>query len=174
MNLNMKELEKALQQLLGVGLGQVPNLNEQGAAELDLSKLNVKIELKDGNLNFEMEMPGSNEEEKDLDPPTEIDKKGNKFWKDKKGDLHREGDKPAVIWADGRHDHCKHGLLHRDGDKPAVYYPNRERPFMVYYKNNFLHRDGNKPALITENCYEYWVDGKHILMIKHKNGVVEV
>lgn len=173
MNLNMKELEKALQQLLGAGLGQMPNLNEQGAAELDLSKLNVKIELKDGNLNFEMEMPGSKEEEKDLDPPTKIDEKGTKSWKDKDGNLHRDGDKPALIWFDGRCDHYKHGMIHRDGDLPACYSPNGEKP-ICYYKNGKLHRDGNKPAVIREDSYEYWVNGKHILMVKHENGVVEV
>lgn len=165
MNLNMKELEKALQQLLGVGLGQMPNLNE----ELDLSKLNVKIELKDGNLNFEMEMP----EEKDLDPPHFVDEKGNKSWKDKNGKYHRDGDLPALIWFDGRCDHYKHGMLHRDGDKPAAYYPNGEKP-ICYYKNDKLHRDGNKPARITSYSYEYWVDGKHILTVSHKDGVVEV
>jgi len=45
------------------------------------------------------------------------------FWKE--GRIHREGDRPAVVWyrADGsveREAFYKEGQLHREGDRPAV------------------------------------------------------
>lgn len=136
---------------------------------------NVKIQIseKDGKLTIEISSASENKQFDD-DPPTEIDNYGTKLWKDKSGKLHRDGDLPAIIWDDGRHDHYKHGNLHRDGDKPAIYYSNGESPFVAYVKNNKRHRDGNKPAIIREDHYEYWVNGKRILTVKHKNGVVEV
>jgi len=158
-------------------------------------------------------------EEIDLDPPTEINCFGSKYWKDKDGLLHRDGDLPAAIYADGskyyykngnchrdgdlpaiehadgtkcyyKNGNChrdgdlpaiehadgtkcyyKNGKCHRDGDLPAIEYANGERD---YYKNGKPHRDGNKPAIIRKNRYEYCLDGKLILIVKHKNGVVEI
>ena len=133
--------------------------------------------------------------ENDLDPPTEIDCFGNKYWKNKKGKFHRDGDLPAVIYVDGNKDYYTGGNLHREGDKPAIEFGNGSK---VYYKNGKLHRDGdlpafehadgdrkfykdgklhregNKPAIITKDKYEYWIDGKHILTVKHNDGVVEI
>ena len=86
-------------------------------------------------------------EEIDLDPPTEINCFGSKYWKDKDGLLHRDGDLPAAIYADGS---------------------------KYYYKNGNCHRDGDLPAVIFKNKYEYWLDGKHILTVKHKDGIVEI
>ena len=44
---------------------------------------------------------------------------GDKEWY-KEGKLHRDGDLPAVIWADGDKEWYKEGKWHRDGDLPAV------------------------------------------------------
>ena len=38
----------------------------------------------------------------------------------------------------------KNGELHRDGDKPAVEYSNGDK---MWYQNGKLHRDGDKPAV---------------------------
>ena len=35
--------------------------------------------------------------------------------------LHRDGDKPAIIYNDGSKKYYKEGLLHRDGDKPQLF-----------------------------------------------------
>lgn len=109
-----------------------------------------------------------------LDQPSKIDGFGNKFWKDKDGLYHRDGDLPAIIWANGLHEHFKHGKLHRDGDQPARYYPNGESVNVSYYKNNMLHRAGDKPARIGKGYYDYFLNGKYIRSVNHKNGVVEV
>ena len=101
----------------------------------------------------------------------------------KNGRFHRDGDKPAVIFLDGRKEYWKNGVLHRDGDKPAViyssgtekYYKNGkfhrdgDKPAMIttykkeYRKNGKIHRDGDKPAVIyNDGCKEYWKNGKYI------------
>jgi len=48
----------------------------------------------------------------------------------------------------------KTGRLHREGDKPALIYPNGE---MRWYHNGFLHRI-NGPAIILGNgTKQYWI-----------------
>ncbi len=44
---------------------------------------------------------------------------GAQYWY-QHGELHRDGDQPAVIGADGTQMWYQHDLLHRDGDQPAV------------------------------------------------------
>jgi hypothetical protein len=41
------------------------------------------------------------------------------YWADKDGDFHREGDRPAVLWADGSKEWYHHGKRHRISN-PAV------------------------------------------------------
>jgi len=53
----------------------------------------------------------------------------------KNGKLHRDGDKPAVVYAHGDQCWYKNGELHRDGDKPAIVYVNG---FKAWYKNGRL------------------------------------
>ena len=48
-----------------------------------------------------------------------------------KGLKHREGDKPAVIWANGCREWYIEGKLHREGDKPAVIWANGEQRWYV-------------------------------------------
>ena len=97
--------------------------------------------------------------------------------------LHRNGDKPAVIYADGTLQWWKNGLRHRDGNKPARIYADGG---LVWYKNGEFHRDGDKPAYIgaggtliwykndkqhracspaviyPDNKHEYWINGVDI------------
>ena len=40
----------------------------------------------------------------------------------KEGNFHREGDQPAIIYADGSQEWFKEGKFHRDGDQPAIIY----------------------------------------------------
>ena len=58
----------------------------------------------------------------DNDPPTEIDHFGNKCWKNEEGNLHRDGDLPAIDCASGLKYYYKEGKLHRDDGKPAIEY----------------------------------------------------
>jgi hypothetical protein len=51
------------------------------------------------------------------------------YWK---GELHREGDKPAEIYANGSKMWYWKGLRHREEDKPAVIWKDGRK---VYYKN---------------------------------------
>jgi len=68
---------------------------------------------------------------------------GEMHYFDKKGQVHRDGDKPAKIYPDGKLEWYIHGRLHRDGDQPAIIKPNGEK---TWYKNGNIHRDGDKPA----------------------------
>ena len=45
-------------------------------------------------------------------------------WKDSDGKLHRDGDLPAQVWANGTQYWYQHGKMHRDGDLPAAIYSN--------------------------------------------------
>ena len=38
--------------------------------------------------------------------------RGNSFWYDEKGELHREGHRPAIIWSDGSQEWWINGELH--------------------------------------------------------------
>jgi len=77
---------------------------------------------------------------------------GTKRWF-KNGKLHRDNDKPAVIWSDGEKNWHKDGPLHRDGDKPAVIQANGAK---VWYKNGKCHRDNDKPAGVFHDGAKYW------------------
>lgn len=61
-----------------------------------------------------------------------VDKYGNQTWY-KNGQIHRDGDKPAVIYIDGSKLWLKNGEVHRDGDQPAVIYVGSGMQF--WYKN---------------------------------------
>jgi len=121
------------------------------------------------------------------DNPTEIDSYGNKIWRNSAGQIHREGDKPAVIYSNGTVEYYKEDKLHREGDKPAVIYSNGtaeyykegklyrdgDKPAVIcsngsvyYYKEGKFHREGDKPAIIhSDGSLEYWKEGK-----RHREG----
>ena len=69
------------------------------------------------------------------------DKYGNIRWYNKDGQLHREGDKPAYIEANGDKGYYINGLLHREGDKPAYIEANGNKSYYlngVFIKTNFI------------------------------------
>lgn len=79
------------------------------------------------------------------------------------GQLHREGDLPAVDSYD-KSEYYKNGMLHRD-EGPALKTSTQE----AYYKHGVLHRDGDMPAVvhfITDEkdnrkllCQEFYKEG---------------
>ena len=78
-------------------------------------------------------------------------------WHNEFGELHRDEDKPAVIYTDfpegGRYWY-KNGKLHRDEDKPAAIWHNKTK---VWYKNDMRHRENGKPAVIySDGTKEWW------------------
>jgi len=85
---------------------------------------------------------------------------GTKVWYNSKGQFHRDGDLPAIIYTDGTKAWWKNGQLHREGDLPAVIYCNSTK---LWYKDGLLHRDGELPAAIhPDGKKEYWVNGERI------------
>ena len=79
------------------------------------------------------------------------------------GELNRDGDKPARIWADGGLGWWQNGLRHRDGDLPAVIDADG---VLEWWQNNERHRF-NGPAVIYPNGRQEW-------WINHKNITLEV
>ena len=45
---------------------------------------------------------------------------GAQIWRNGRGELHRDGDLPARIWANGGQEWWVNDQLHRDGGKPAI------------------------------------------------------
>ena len=89
-----------------------------------------------------------------------IDNNGNKFWRNKAGDLHRLDDQPARIWADGDQEWLVNGKLHRDNNLPAIICANGDQEWWV---NGELHRLNGKPARIWASGAQYWwVNGVNI------------
>ena len=82
----------------------------------------------------------------------ETDMNGSQSWF-MDGNSHRDGDLPAVIFADGTQWWYKKGMRHRDGDLPAIIKKNGEK---WWYKNGEIHRDNDLPAAIKEDGSQYW------------------
>jgi hypothetical protein len=78
------------------------------------------------------------------------------------GKRHREGDKPAIIYANGTQCWCKDGELHRNDDQPAVVCTNGAQE---WYRDGKRHRDGDKPAIIDSDGTQWYRDGK-----RHRDG----
>lgn len=102
------------------------------------------------------------------------------------GEIHRSGDKPAVIrfretsevyrngelitdydeltmFVSCELEYYVNGQLHREGDKPAIIWYDGSKE---YYMNGKLHREGDKPAVIGSKGYkEYWMNGE-----RHRDG----
>ena len=69
------------------------------------------------------------------------------------------------IGASGTQTWYQHGKVHREGDKPAVIYSNG---YQAWYQHGKLHRESidpvtgqTRPAFIAENGYPMW----------YKNGI---
>jgi len=142
---------------------QMSNKNEtilKLVAELKASAidgLSIDISEKpDGSVSVIFRQPSA---ENDLDLPTEIDCNGHKLWKNKDGQIHRDGDLPAIEYADGEKRYYKDGQLHRDGDLPAVESTNGQKE---YYKNGKRHRDGDLPAIEHADGVKYYYKNGHI------------
>lgn len=106
------------------------------------------------------------------------------YWLDETDKLHRNSDKPAVVFGAGGCKWYNHGLQHRGGDKPADVSPYRkewwkkgvlhrdyDKPAIVYentqmwYCRGQLHRGNDKPAVISPTVKQWWKNGK-----RHRNG----
>jgi hypothetical protein len=81
-----------------------------------------------------------------------VDPDGSQRWF-KNGNLHRDDDLPASIWADGSKFWYKDGERHREGDKPAAIWADGSR---FWYKEGKLHREGDKPAAIYRDGSQAW------------------
>jgi hypothetical protein len=73
--------------------------------------------------------------------------------------LHREGDKPAVVHKNGNSEWYIKGLRHRDNDKPAII---RQGNSKEWYLNGVRHRSFAKPAVIFGERIEYFEFGKRL------------
>ena len=81
-----------------------------------------------------------------------IDEYGDQHWY-KEGLIHRDGDQPAEIWADGSQLWFIEDKKHRDGDQAAIIWADSTQE---WYREGKLHRDGNLPAVIWADGYQEW------------------
>ena len=96
---------------------------------------------------------------RDRDQPAKIFANGTRIWY-KEGKLHREGDQPAAIFADGSQWWYKEGERHRDGNQPAIIFADGDQD---WWKEGKRHRDGDQPAIIYANGdQEWWKEGMRI------------
>lgn len=87
---------------------------------------------------------------------------GTKHWcRNRK--LHRDGDLPALEYANGDKEWYQNGNLHRDGDLPAVENASCSKE---WYQNGKCHRDSDQPAVEYEDGSKEWYqNGEH-----HRDG----
>lgn len=84
---------------------------------------------------------------------------GARMWK-KGGKLHRDGDRPALVGADGTQIWYQHGWRHRDGDRPAVILANGTQE---WYQHGKRHRDRGRPAILfADGRREWYVRGRRV------------
>lgn len=72
------------------------------------------------------------------------------------GDLHREGDLPAIEWEDGGVEYYKRGMRHRENG-PAIIRANGD---MDWYVNDQLHREDGPARVRPNGKDEYWLNGQ--------------
>jgi len=89
-------------------------------------------------------------------------KNGNEYHY-KNGELHRDGDLPAVIASDGTQEWYKNDVHHRDGDLPAVIGNNGSQE---WWKNGKRHRDAGLPAIMLFHGKQEWHENGKLL---HEN-----
>jgi hypothetical protein len=88
---------------------------------------------------------------RDGDLPAIVCDNGDMIWF-RNGVRHRDGGLPAHIYAGGR-EWWKNGLIHRGGDLPARICDNGD---MGWFKNGLRHRDRDLPAIIWNNGTRVW------------------
>lgn len=80
------------------------------------------------------------------------------FYVNDNNELHRENDKPAIIYNSGSLCWFRNGKLHRDNDMPAVITDKGKR--QDWFINGIRHRDNNRPAIIVSGkMVQWWVNG---------------
>ncbi len=92
--------------------------------------------------------------------PTTISGIGSAYWENDLGQVHREGDQPAIVGIDGRMIWSKNGMFHRGKNKPAII---GACGSMSWYKNGELHRDGDgdEPAVVkSDGIMQWWKNGR--------------
>lgn len=83
---------------------------------------------------------------------------GTRYWYDDQKRYHRDGDLPAVEWADGTKVWYKHGELHRENG-PAYFNPNNGEE--EWHQNGAWHRtDGPAQIWPTDNICQWWFRGE--------------
>lgn len=84
---------------------------------------------------------------------------GTEEWYDQDGQFHRDGDLPAVTYANGDKFWYQYGKLHRENDLPACEFGSGTKN---WYQHGNLHRE-DKPAVVHANGYkDYWVNGAYV------------
>jgi len=81
-----------------------------------------------------------------------IDENGTEQWY-RNGELHRDGDLPAIIYATGSKAWYRDGKQHRDGDQPALVGCHGTQ---MWFRDGKLHRDGDLPAVIFYDGVKEW------------------
>lgn len=84
-----------------------------------------------------------------------IDQFGNKFWRNEKGQLHRE-DGPAIEYASGQKEWYLNGQCHREF-APAIEYVDGTK---LWYLNGKLHREGGPAREFADGHKEWWQNDK--------------
>ena len=95
---------------------------------------------------------------------------GTVEYRNEEGDLHRDGDQPAVICAKGIRRWYKNGKQHRDGDRPAMIWANKVK---IWFQNGKIHRDGDLPALASVCGDKEWYMDDRPYTPKKRNGLYE-
>ena len=96
-----------------------------------------------------------------------IDEFGNQRWYNCYGLLHRDNDKPAVIWNDGTKYWYQNDKRHRDNDKPA--YINKNGDKYWYNKGKYrLLGYADKEIYTENNIYNKWLAMK---LLKNGNSI---
>ncbi len=82
---------------------------------------------------------------------------GDVYWLNANGELHRDGDLPAIENPDGSKAWYRNGQRHRDGDLPAIEDADGSK---LWCQNGLLSRDGDLPATeYADGSKEWWVNG---------------
>jgi hypothetical protein len=89
---------------------------------------------------------------------TEVWQDGTLLWI-KNRVSHRDGDKPAAIYAEGTLGWYKNDELHRDGDKPAWI---TAAGTLEWCKNGLRHRTIGPAVIYSNKKKEYWINGVDI------------
>lgn len=101
----------------------------------------------------------------------DINRKGNKTWYNDYNRLHRENDKPAIIFMGKSKSWYQNGILHRNNDKPSVIDNDGTKQWYTNGRDVRLLGYGDKIVSEPESKYSWWVfkelkDGNTIRIIR--------